>query len=232
MKLKKKNLQIAIDGPVASGKSTGAFLLAQKLGILYVHTGAMYRAVAWLGIKNRIDLQDEEKLIQILGKTKIELKKPSKKHHFCEVFIDGENVTDELFTSKVSWASSAVAVFPKIRKYLVRLQKEMARNRSVVMEGRDITTIVLPKADLKIYMTADLKVRAKRRLKDHLKAGEKTTLSEVIKEVKKRDYNDFHRKASPLKITPDAWVLDTTNLSIKEEIKVILAKLKEKNLIK
>lgn len=231
MKLKKKNLQIAIDGPVAAGKSIGAYRLAQKLNILYVYTGAMYRAAAWIGLQNGLDLKKEKPLIKLLKKTKIELAKSSKKSRVCDVMVNGRDVTDKLFTPRIHWGSSQVAVFPQVRKHLVFLQQRIAKNQSVVMEGRDITTVVLPKADLKIYMTADLMLRAKRRLKDLLKSGEKTTLEKVIKEIKKRDYNDGHRKADPLKIASDAWVLDTTDLSIKAEIKAILTKLKELDLI-
>jgi len=231
LKLKKKNLQIAIDGPVAAGKSIGAYLLAKKLDILYVYTGAMYRAVAWLGLKHSLDLKKEEPLVKLLKKSKIDLDKPVKKGQVCRVEVNGRDITNQLFSSRIHWGSSQVAVFPKVRKHLVFLQKKIAENQPVVMEGRDITTVVLPKADLKIYMTADLQVRAERRLQDLLEKGEKATLNEVIKEIRKRDKNDSQRQTDPLRLASDAWVLDTTNLSIKEELEVIIKKLKKLGLV-
>lgn len=231
MRVLKANLQIAIDGPVGSGKSIGAHLLSKKLGILYVYTGAMYRAVALVGLQNKLDLTKEKPLMKVLKKTKIELKKPSKKNRVCNVLVNGNDITDKLFTPRIHWGSSQVGVFPKVRKHLVFLQQKIAKNQAVVMEGRDIATVVLPKADLKIYMTADVVVRAKRRLKDLLQIAEKISLKQVIKEIKKRDYNDSHRKADPLQLTADTWMLDTTSLTIQEELKAILSKLKKLNLI-
>jgi cytidylate kinase len=231
MRLLKKNLQIAIDGPVASGKTIGASLLAKKLNILYVYTGAMYRAVAWIGLNSGLDLKKEKPLASLIKKTKIKLTKPSKKNRVCDVKINGRNVTDDLFSPRIHWGSSQVGVFPLIRKHLVKLQREISQGKPVVMEGRDIGTIVLPKADLKIYMTASLKTRAARRLVDLTRAKVKTSLKKVTKEIKKRDYNDSQRKINPLIVAKDAWFFDTTNLSIKEEIEVILGKLREINLI-
>lgn len=231
MKLLKKNLQIAIDGPVGAGKSVGAYYLAKKLNIAYIYTGAMYRATAFIGIENGIDLKDELRLIAILKKTKLTILKPSKKKRVCDVFVNGRDVTDELFSSQMHWGSSVVATLPKIRKHLVKIQQQIAENQAVVMEGRDVTTVVLPQADLKIYMTADIGIRAKRRLKDLFKRGEKKTLKEVTEEIIKRDYQDSHRRIDPLQITADAWVLDTTGLSVKQEIEMIIKKLKEEKLI-
>lgn len=231
MRLLKQDLQIAIDGPVAAGKSIAARLLAKKLGILYVYTGAMYRAVALLGLENGLDLTEEESLVKLLKKSKIELLPSKEKNRICTVLLNGKDVTEKLFTPRVSWGSSQVAVFPKVREILVKRQQEMTDNQAVIMEGRDITYRVLPKADLKIYMTADVKVRVKRRLKDLEKQGVKKTLEEVIKDTKKRDLQDSHRKADPLKIVTDAWVLDTSRMTIGEEIEVIIKKLKELELV-
>jgi len=231
MRLKKKDLQIAIDGPVGAGKSVGAFNLAKKLNILYVYTGAMYRAVAWLGLKNNLDLKKEKPLVKLTKQSQIKLAKPSQPGRVCDVIVNGQNITDELFLPRIHWGSSQVAVFPKIREHLVSLQQKIARNQAVVMEGRDITTVVLPQADLKIYLTANLKVRAKRRLKDLLKAGEKYSLEQVIKEIKKRDANDMQRKKDPLKIASGVWVLDTSKLTIKQEVAMIINKLKQLDLV-
>jgi cytidylate kinase len=231
MRLKKKNLQIAIDGNVASGKSIAASRLAKKLGLLYVYTGAMYRAIALAGVRKGYDLKKEEPIVELLKETKIELKKPSKKNRVCDVFLNGEDVTDQLFTPRVHWGSSQVAVFPKVRKCLVEFQQEIARNQGVVMEGRDIATIVLPNADLKIFMTADVQIRAKRRFKELQKSDKDVSYDEVLEEIKKRDYQDSHRKINPLKKAEDAWVLDTSKLTIDEEIELILEKLRKRDLI-
>lgn len=231
MRLLKKNLQIAIDGPAGAGKSIGAFKLAQKLNILYVYTGAMYRAIAWLALEKGIAWTDEKKILALLKKTDIELVKPSKKGRVCDVLVNGQDITPHLFLLSINQGSSVVGLLPKVRRNLVRLQKLMAKKQPVVMEGRDITTVVLPQADLKIFMTADIDIRAQRRLKDHLKRGEEMTLKQVIRETKKRDFQDSHRKADPLKVAPDAWILDTTYLGIKDEVKMIIMKLKQLNLI-
>jgi len=230
-KLLKKNLQVAIDGPVAAGKSIAARMLAKKLGILYVYTGAMYRAVALLGFKNNLDLTKEDPLVELLEKSEIKLVPSKEKDKICTVLLNGQDITDELFTPRVSWGSSQVGILPKIRKILVKKQQEIAQNQPVIMEGRDITYRVLPNADLKIYMTANLDIREKRRWKDLRKKGIEKKLKEIIKETKKRDYQDSHRKTDPLKITKNAWVVNTSNMTIKEEINVVLKKLQEKGLI-
>jgi CMP/dCMP kinase len=231
MKLKKKNLHIAIDGPVASGKSVGAKMLSKKLDILYVYSGAMYRAVAFLGLSQGLDLTEEKPLTKLLKANKIELKTASKDDRFCDVLLNGQDITDMLFSSRINWGSSQVGVFPKVREILVSYQKQITSNNPVVMEGRDITTVVLPKADLKIYMTADLKTRAKRRQADLKRQGESQNLKQVIESIKKRDYQDIHRQTNPLKIAPDAWVIDTTDLTIKQEVDLIINRLKEMNLV-
>ena len=230
-KLLKKNLQIAIDGPVAAGKGTVARLLAKKLNLLYLDTGAMYRAVALLGLENDIDLKDEKALLALLKKTRLEIKPPKKNSPFSRVFLNGREVTLKIRTPQVSWGSSVVATLPGIRRYLVSLQQKIARSQAVVMEGRDITTVVLPNADLKIYMTASQKERARRRFLQLKKLGTPQPFSQVLEETKKRDYQDSHRSANPLVVAPDAWVLDTTRLTIPQVVNAILEKLHQLKLI-
>lgn len=213
-------MQIAIDGPVASGKSTVAYLLSKKLGILYIDTGAMYRAVALLSIKNNIALKDEDGIIKLLKKTKIDLKMPR------HVYINGENVSSEIRIPEISSGASKVALLPRVRKYLVNLQKKLSQNQGVVMEGRDITTVVLKNADLKIYLTADPKERAGRRRKQLKEQGITKSFSEVLKDTIERDNQDSSRKTDPLTITKDSWVLDTTKLTINEVVNKILEKTK------
>jgi len=232
MELIKKNLQIAIDGPVGAGKSVTANLLANRLGITYIYTGAMYRAVGLLASQAKIDWYDEPEVFALLKKTKMELKPASHLGRFCDLLLNGEDVTDKLFSPQASQGASAVATLPSIRKELVELQKAIADNHGVVMEGRDITTTVLPKADLKIYMTADIKLRAQRRLRDLQNKGFDKTFEDVLKETQDRDYQDSHRATDPLQIVEDAWVLDTTNLTIEGTIEAIVDKLEQMNLVK
>ncbi|NMC35604.1 (d)CMP kinase [Candidatus Beckwithbacteria bacterium] len=231
VQLLKSNLQIAIDGPVGAGKSIVANLLSKKLGIVYVYTGAMYRAVAYLGLQAGVPLENEDAILDLLQKVTIKLKPTDQEDRVCTVLIDDQDVTEALFTPEASAGSSQVAVHPKIRAELVTQQQRMADDHAVIMEGRDITTVVLPKADLKIFMTADVKIRAQRRLEDLVKKGYPKTLDEVIAETEERDYQDSHRAADPLVQASDAWYLDTTDLSISQVIELICDKLKEKNLI-
>jgi CMP/dCMP kinase len=230
MKLK-NNLQIAIDGPLGAGKSVTAKLLSKRLNILYVYTGAMYRATALLGLQNGLDLKQETPLVKLLSNSKIELFPSEKSDKICKVLLNGIDVSDLLFSPELSRGASQVGIFPKIRQILVKKQQEIANNQAVVMEGRDIAVRVLPQADLKIYMTADVNIRAKRRWRDLIKQGFKVNLSEVIAETEKRDYQDSHRQTDPLKIVTDAWVLDTSKLTIEKTVDAIIDKLLEKKLI-
>ena len=232
MNIIKKNLQIAIDGPVAAGKSNVAQRLAKRLGILYIYTGAMYRAVGYLGTIYNLDLKkDEDKLVQLVKDNSIQLYPSQDDEYACIIKINGKDITPKLFTHAASKASSDVATLPKIRKLMVQAQQTIANNQSVVMEGRDITNVVLPNADLKIYMQADVEVRANRRLKDLQKQGYSMTLEQVIKDTKERDFQDLNRKADPLQIVKDAWVLDTTDLTMDQVIQEIVNKLEEKKLL-
>jgi len=229
----KKLLQIAIDGPVAGGKTTIAGLLAKKLSLLFVDTGAMYRAVAFLGLRHNVDLKDEKGIVALLKKSKIEFKQPKKGSLWgYSIFLNEEEVTEKIRNPQVSWGSSVVATLPRVRKILVGRQQEIAQNKSVIMEGRDITTRVLPNAGLKIFLTASIQERARRRKKQLEKEqGIKKSLRQVLRETKKRDRQDTQREADPLTVAPDAWVLDTTNLTLNQVVKEILDKLKEKKLL-
>lgn len=221
-----KKLQIAIDGPVAAGKGTVAFLLSKKLGILYVDTGATYRAAALLAKENKSSLDDEEGVLSLLEINKIELKIPETNSKFkCMVFINGRDVTGEIRTPEISKGASKVALLPKVRKYLVKFQRELANSVGVVMEGRDIATRVLKNADLKIFLTADPKVRARRRQAQLQEQGITKSFEEVLKDTIERDSQDSTRKTDPLMITKDSYVLDTTNLTINQVVGKILEKL-------
>ncbi|NLM73595.1 MAG: (d)CMP kinase [Clostridiaceae bacterium] len=215
-----KPIQIAIDGPSGAGKSTMAKLLAKRLGIMYLDTGAMYRALALKAIRMNIDTRDRERILDILPDVNIEIKYVDGTQR---IFLDGEDVSDKIRTDEVSMGASNVSAIPEVRQKLVALQQKIASNENVVMDGRDIGTHVLPNAQVKIFLTASVKERAKRRYTELKEKGLLTkTLEELEKEIEIRDYNDSNRAASPLKKADDAEVLDTSNLSIEQTIEAIL----------
>ncbi|CAJ2235137.1 (d)CMP kinase [Fructilactobacillus sanfranciscensis] len=209
----KKGLQVAIDGPASAGKSTVAKIVAKNFNYIYVDTGAMYRSITYKAIQNNINLNDENKIVELLHKTKITFTPGNPVQH---VFIDGEEVTDKIRSEKVTNNVSTVAALPLIRRDLVKRQQEIAKDGGVIMDGRDIGTTVLPNADLKIFLIASVKERAERRYIENQKKGINVTLEELKKEIEVRDYKDSHRKVSPLKKAKDAIEIDTTSLSIEQ----------------
>ncbi|AEN99170.1 Cytidylate kinase [Fructilactobacillus sanfranciscensis TMW 1.1304] len=209
----KKELQVAIDGPASAGKSTVAKIVAKNFNYIYVDTGAMYRSITYKAIQNNINLNDENKIVELLHKTKITFTPGNPVQH---VFIDGEEVTDKIRSEKVTNNVSTVAALPLIRRELVKRQQEIAKDGGVIMDGRDIGTTVLPNADLKIFLIASVKERAERRYIENQKKGINVTLEELKKEIEVRDYKDSHRKVSPLKKAKDAIEIDTTSLSIEQ----------------
>lgn len=209
----KKELQVAIDGPASAGKSTVAKIVAKNFNYIYVDTGAMYRSITYKAIQNNINLNDENKIVELLHKTKITFTPGNPVQH---VFIDGEEVTDKIRSEKVTNNVSTVAALPLIRRDLVKRQQEIAKDGGVIMDGRDIGTTVLPNADLKIFLIASVKERAERRYIENQKKGINVTLEELKKEIEVRDYKDSHRKVSPLKKAKDAIEIDTTSLSIEQ----------------
>ncbi len=228
-----KPIKIAIDGPVGSGKGTLAVGLAKKLNALYVYTGAMYRELGLACLRQKIDIKDENKVLTVLSKISIDLKQTSEG---IKAFLNGEDVSEEIFKPHVSKMAADVAVFPKVRKEMVLRQRKMAEEaikigKSVVMEGRDITTDVIPDADIKIYLTADIKKRAERRLKQFENRGIKIQFEDVLRDLEERDRQDTQRSASPLRIVKDAVVIDTTNDAVDETVSRILKELKNKDLI-
>ncbi|NDR76969.1 (d)CMP kinase [Fructilactobacillus sanfranciscensis] len=209
----KKELQVAIDGPASAGKSTVAKIVAKNFNYIYVDTGAMYRSITYKAIQNNINLNDENKIVELLHKTKITFTPGNPVQH---VFIDGEEVTDKIRSEKVTNNVSTIAALPLIRRELVKRQQEIAKDGGVIMDGRDIGTTVLPNADLKIFLIASVKERAERRYIENQKKGINVTLEELKKEIEVRDYKDSHRKVSPLKKAKDAIEIDTTSLSIEQ----------------
>lgn len=224
-----KPLQIAIDGPVAAGKGTVARLVAERLNITYIDTGAMYRVAGLLATRAGVLWEDEVEVANLVAKVKIELRQPQgeeKDGRLITVLVDGEDVSWKIRTEEASKGSSAVAKLAKVRQVLVKKQQEIARTQSVIMEGRDITFRVLPKADLKIYLTASAEERAKRRHKELLMRGEDVTYEAVLADLKKRDFQDMNREVDPLSIVEGAWVLDTTKKTIEQVVEEIVKKVK------
>lgn len=206
--------KLAIDGPAGSGKSTISSLIAKKLGWTHIDTGAMYRAVTLLAIELNIDLHNEASY-RFLESAQIH-------YDFNRIYINDRDVTEAIRNESVTRNVSLVSTFPYVRKKLVELQQKAAKNGNIVMDGRDIGTVVLPKADLKIFLTANVEERANRRYKENVKKGKHAQISQVIEDIVIRDQKDSTRKESPLRKAIDAVELDTTFLTIEEVVNKII----------
>ena len=215
-----KPIQIAIDGPAGAGKSTIAKRLARRFGILYLDTGAMYRAVGLKALLTGRDPWDQEAVEALLPDIKIDIAHEDGQQR---VFLDGEDVSEAIRTPEAGMAASAVAVIPAVRIRMVKMQQDIARNRAVVMDGRDIGTYVLPQAPYKFFLTASAEERARRRCLDHRAQGKDVPLEEMIREIEKRDKNDSGRSFAPLCQAEDAVLIDSTGKSIEEVIGEIIA---------
>ncbi len=214
-----KNI-IAIDGPAGAGKSTIAKSLAQELAYLYIDTGAMYRAVAYQALQSGVALTDAGRLAQIAAGAQIDMRLEDGQNN---IFLNGREVTAEIRLPQVSAAASPVSAVAAVREQMVPKQRELAARGRVVLDGRDIGTVVLPQADCKIYLTASLDERAERRYKELLTKGLPADLAEVRRDIEERDYRDTHREASPLRQAEDAVYLDTTGLSIEQVLQKVRA---------
>lgn len=217
-----KKLTIAIDGPAAGGKGTVALQLAEALGYLYVDTGAMYRAVALWALRKGIDLDDEENLGKVAQEVEVQFVREEEdgRVHY-RVLVNGEDVTTAIRQPEVERGSSLVARFPSVRQVLVEKQRALAANGGVVMEGRDITTVVLPDAEVKLFVTASRAERARRRYEQHRQQGRAVDLAALEADLAERDYRDSHRQVAPLRIPKDAIVIDTTGLSVEETVHAV-----------
>jgi CMP/dCMP kinase len=225
-----KHVQIAIDGPVAAGKGTVSRLVAERLGFLYVDTGAMYRVAALLALRAGVSWSDEERIAHLIREAKIAMRNPVEEERDgrqTTVLVNGEDVSWAIRTEEISRGSSAVAKHPQVRLELVKKQQAIARVQDVVMEGRDITFRVLPEAQLKIYLTADEAERARRRHEQLLERGQDVSYQEVLQELKDRDTQDMSRSVDPLHKTDDAWELDTSSMEIAEVVETVAAKVRE-----
>lgn len=210
-------INIAIDGPSAAGKSTISDILASKLNYVHLDTGAMYRCAALKAINNNVDLTDAESLSVLLNNTSIRMTPDNR------VFLDDVDVTKDIRQDHISMAASDVSKIKVVREILVKQQQEMAKQKGFILDGRDIGTVVLPDAEVKIYLTASSLARAKRRLLQNQEKGIKTgTLEEIQAEIEKRDYQDMHRDNSPLRKADDAIEIDSSDLSIDEVIDKIM----------
>ena len=217
-------MQIAIDGPSGAGKSTLAKMLAEKLGFVYIDTGAMYRTVALYCVKNSIDTSNFEAVVNALEKIDIDIKYTKDGQN---MFLNGVNVTGEIRTPEISKGASAVAVIKEVRSFLVEIQRNMAKKTDVIMDGRDIGTNVLPDAEIKIFLTASAESRAMRRYKELVEKGIKTDFDTILDEMIKRDKNDSEREYAPLRAAEDAIVVDTTEYNLEESFEVLLKTIKE-----
>ncbi len=218
-------MNIAIDGPAGSGKSTIARILSHKLGFIYVDTGAMYRAIALYCLRQGLKPEEEEKIEHLLPQIEVSI---AYEEGNQVVYLNGENVSDQIRTPQVSAMTSPVAAYGPVRGKLLELQRRLARENDVVMDGRDIGTHVLPDAELKIYLTASVETRALRRYKELEGKGDKTPLFEIEESIRQRDERDMNREIAPLKQAEDAYFLDSSDLTIDEVVAKIEALVKER----
>lgn len=216
------SFSIAIDGPAAAGKSTVAKQVAKILNCVYIDTGAMYRAITWYALSKGVDPKDEEKVTALLPEIDLSL------HLDGKVVVNDQDITKEIRTTEVADNVSYIASYKKIRLHLVELQRKMSKNVSVVMDGRDIGSYVLPHADVKIFQVASVETRAVRRYKEYLEKGINCSIEEIEENLRKRDYIDSHREFAPLKKAEDSFVLDTSKMTIDEAVNAIIKIVKNK----
>lgn len=216
-------MNIAIDGPAGAGKSTIAKMVAKRNNYIYVDTGALYRAIALYFIKHRINTDKDNHVKEACDKINIQI---VYEDGLQQVLLNSKNVSKEIRQEKVGNMASVVATKQAVRDKLLNLQRDIALNNDVVMDGRDIGTFVLPNADLKIYLTASVETRANRRYKELVEKGERVNLEKLKEDIKKRDYQDMHREIAPLKQAPDAVYLDSSEMNIEEVVQKICALIK------
>lgn len=209
---------IAIDGPAGAGKSSIAKILAKRMGYIYVDTGALYRAVGYFVVSRNVSTTDSAEVIKCLDLIDVQLKYVDGQQR---VFINDEDVTEKIRTAEISMAASNVSAIPKVREFLFDLQQDIAKTNNVVMDGRDIGTVVLPNADVKIFLTASPEERAKRRYKELIEKGQTVTFEEVLADVITRDHNDSTRATAPLKQADDAVLVDTSDLDFDQSVEAL-----------
>lgn len=212
-------ISVAIDGPSGAGKSSISKAAAKTLGFIHVDTGALYRALAYSAIKNDINMDDEISLENLLKTTNVKI---SHNNNSQQVFVNDENVTEKIRTEQVSMAASNISKIPMVRSFLLGLQRDLARENNVIMDGRDIATVVLPDADVKIFLTASPEKRTERRYKELLEKDKNIVYNDIMKDIVQRDYQDEHRAVAPLKAADDSVVVDTSELTFEQSVKKII----------
>jgi CMP/dCMP kinase len=222
--MKKRGLVIAIDGPSGAGKSTVARILANRLGYIYIDTGAMYRSIGWKTMKERLDPADENALSGLCSRTEVTIKKDNSDPRF---YVDGTDVTDEIRTPEMGMMASAVSKSPAVRARLLTLQRELGKNGGVVMDGRDIGTVVFPDADQKFFLEASAEERGKRRYLELKGKGMDVDLARITQEIKDRDHQDSGRSIAPLRKADDARLIDSSFLSIDQVVDRMLNEIKK-----
>lgn len=219
------SVNIAIDGPAGAGKSTVAKGLAKKLGFIYVDTGALYRAIGVFAIRKGVNTKDADGVSALLGDIKVELKFVDGAQR---VFLNDEDVSEAIRTPDASMAASNVSAIPAVRAFLLELQRDIAKKNNCLMDGRDIGTVVLPDAQIKIFMTADVEERATRRYKELQEKGINDSYEQVLKEMKERDFQDSNRPIAPLKPAEDSMIFDSTGLTLQESVDRLTALIGER----
>ncbi len=220
------SIAIAIDGPAGAGKSTIAKMAAKELSFIYVDTGALYRAIGLCVFRNGVDSKDAVKIIEMLKDIKVELAFNDKKEQI--VLLNGEDVSSFIRTPEISMYASDVSAIPEVRAFLLDLQRNMAKTNNIIMDGRDIGTVVLPDAKVKIFLTASAEVRAKRRYDELIEKGMDVKYEDVLSDVITRDYNDSHRETAPLKPAEDSVIVDTSELNLEQSVEKLISIMKER----
>lgn len=219
------NIAVAIDGPVGAGKSSIARQAAKKLDFIYVDTGAMYRGIGLYTVRKGVGTKDTGAVISLLPEIELDIKIIDGTQR---VFLNGEDVSEDIRLPEISMAASDVSAIPEVRAFLLDLQRGFAKTNNVIMDGRDIGTVILPDAEVKIYLTADAEVRAKRRYDELIAKGKDVKYEDVLADLNQRDYNDMHREIAPLKVADDAVIADTTELDFEQSCELITKIIKEK----
>ncbi len=218
-------ISVAMDGPAGAGKSTLAKAAAKELGYIYVDTGALYRTLGYKALQNGFTIEAGETIEKMLGETTVDIRFVDGTQH---VFLDGVDVNDKIRTPEVSMAASKISAIPAVRAFLLEKQREMARNHDILMDGRDIGTVVLPNATVKIFITASAEERANRRYKELIEKGQQVEYRDVYDDIVKRDYADSHREIAPLKPADDAIMFDTTSLPLEPATRELIKLIREK----
>ena len=220
------NISVAIDGPSGAGKSTLAKAVAAELGYLYVDTGAIYRTIGYYAWANRLDPHDGAALAAVLPDLRIEMRYGE--DGLQHMLLNGEDVTAQIRLPEISMYASAVSAHPEVRAYLLEMQRELARTNNVIMDGRDIGTVVLPDAQVKVFLTASPEARARRRMLELEQRGTPQPFEQILTDIQERDWNDSHRAAAPLRQAEDAVLLDTTELTFQESEAALLHIIRER----